>query len=101
MSNQPTTKQPKCEWRKDKNSDAWKVFGPASVVKSGATVSVTKKSGECSLEQISGVGNPFDVEGVPHVYGSIVEQADECIECGEKLYSAAQKRSGYCRPDCG
>lgn len=98
--NTKSKKQPVCKWRKSKDGD-WVVFGPADTVKAGATVTVTKNSGETSLEIISRVGKPFDVDGVPHVYGNIQQIADECIECGEPLYTATQKRSGYCRPDCG
>lgn len=95
-----STKQPKCTWRKNRDGE-WVIFGPAETLRVGATVTVSKKNGEADLHTIQRVSRPFDVDGVPHVYAWPQQDADECIECGEPLRTAAQKRSGYCRPDCG
>ena len=49
----------------------WVAFGPASAIKAGATVTVTKASGEAKTELIESVGRPFAVNGRQMVYGYI------------------------------
>lgn len=94
------TKQPMVKWRLLKDGN-WGVFGPESVVKKGATVKVTKSSGDSSLETVGEIVGSFDKDGEKYVFATIMHLAYECIECGERLYTESQKRSGYCRPDCG
>lgn len=55
-------------YRKTK-SGKWAVFGAADAITVGATVTVTLKNGSTKTEEIEEVGHPFDVNGVPHVYG--------------------------------
>jgi len=57
----------KIYYRKTKRGE-WVVFGPAHLVKQG-TVTVTRKNGTQQTEVVGSTGRPFDVGGVPHVYG--------------------------------
>jgi hypothetical protein len=50
-------------------SGAWAVYGPTTHVKTGATVTVTKKNGDTKQETIASVGKPFTVDGQQMVYG--------------------------------
>lgn len=58
----------RCTYRKTKTGK-WAVMGPTSIVRPGATVTVTKKSGETKSETIDDVGRPFTVDGRQMVYG--------------------------------
>ncbi len=49
----------------------WVVFGPASAIHEGTTVTVTKRDGTTKHERIEWVGGSFNVNGVPHVYGHV------------------------------
>lgn len=76
----------KITYRKTKDGQ-WVAFGPLSAFKetvqtpegpdtvTKASVVVTKKNGEAKTEQIARLGKPFDVQGVPHVYGYIAKSA--------------------------
>lgn len=85
----------------------WVVFGPASEVKPGP-VTVTKKDGTTKVETVTGVGKPFQVNGVPHVYGYTAPRrqqsrsSDLCDECGENRarYNAVDM-SGISGRVCG
>jgi len=57
-----------CTWRKTR-AGAWVVFGPADVVRAGATVMVKTKAGTIKSEAIKSVGRPFDFGGKKMVYG--------------------------------
>jgi len=97
------TKQANVRWKK-LNSGDWGLVGPAELMKEGQAVTVTKASGETSEETVGQIVGRFrNDEGIPYAFATIAryEYTDECIECGERLYTAAQKRSGYCHPNCG
>lgn len=53
-----TTTTTKCSYRKTKKGE-WVVMGPASIITDGATVTVTKKSGETKTETIASTGKTF------------------------------------------
>ena len=55
-----------CSYRKTTNG-TWVVCGPTSVVRPGATVTVTKKDGTTKTETIATTGKPFgdQVYGYP------------------------------------
>lgn len=59
------------QYRKGK-AGGWVLFGPAAELHSGV-VSVTTRGGTTKQERVSRVSRPFDVDGVPHVYGYIAE----------------------------
>ncbi len=62
------------QFRRDKRDpERWNVFGPATEVRVGE-VTITKKSGETQKRRVVGVSRPFDVDGVPHVYGYLEER---------------------------
>lgn len=61
------SKSPKGEWR---------LVGPVSLVVEGA-VTVTKKNGKTSVENVVGVGTTFDRGGVAHRYGYLKPKAEE------------------------
>jgi hypothetical protein len=73
--------EPKIVYRKTREGD-WAAFGPAFMIKAGHTVTVTKADGSRKQEKIARVSKPFDVNGVPFVYGYI-ERARKCDNCGE------------------
>lgn len=50
-------------------SGAWVACGPATQVKPGAMVTVTKRSGERQVEHIESVGRIFQADGVEMRYG--------------------------------
>jgi hypothetical protein len=58
----------KCIFRRTRGG-AWAVYGPADVVKAGATVTVEKKDGTTVEVEIARTGKEFDVDGTPCVYG--------------------------------
>jgi hypothetical protein len=47
----------------------WVAFGPASEVRAGATVTVTRASGETKAEYVERTGKPFTANGALMVYG--------------------------------
>jgi len=80
-----------CSYRKTQ-SGKWAVCGPTSVVKVGATVTVTKKDGSTKTEVIEAVGKPFVRNGVDAVYGYPAaakaarrDDPDRCLGCGGRL----------------
>lgn len=79
-----------CSYRKTKTG-VWAVMGPASIVRQGATVTVTKKDGSTKEEHITSTGKPFRVDGREMVYGyteprsgsgSRSGSGEACWECG-------------------
>lgn len=72
-------------YRKTQRGD-WVAFGPQRELKVGP-VTVTKKDGTTKQEVVTGLGQPFDVKGVPHVYGYLKPKAGQggavCAECGK------------------
>jgi len=92
-------------YRQDRRTGKWNVFGPASEVREGV-VTVTKKDGKKRQELVARVSKPFDVDGVPHVYGYLEEPPAECAECGETIRGRAylvQDSNGgmdYCCARC-
>jgi hypothetical protein len=76
-----TTTSTKIGYRKTK-AGVWVVCGPCTVVKAGATVTVTKADGTTKYEHIASVGKPFD--GL--CYGYLTPDPDSdssCDNCGE------------------
>lgn len=70
MASLPGARKPasdKVRYRRTRRGE-WVVFGPADEVKPG-TVTVTLKNGRQKTEVVESTGKPFEVEGVPHVYG--------------------------------
>ncbi len=67
----------------------WVAFGPASVIRAGATVTVHKKSGETKAETVDKVGRPFTVDGTEMVYGYLAESAPAA-----RSYSGSYSRRG-------
>ncbi len=73
-------------------------------------VTVTKKDGTTKTEHVRAVSRPFDVQGVPHVYGYIQRVASGsgsiCDECGEALRGRgipcvdSSGIAGTCCPRC-
>ena len=61
-------------YRKNKRGE-WVVFGPAHLVQPGM-VTVTCKNGSRKTEVVESTGKPFDVNGVPHVYGYLVPKME-------------------------
>jgi hypothetical protein len=102
-------------WRKNRNGE-WVVFGPASEVLEGGTVTVTKKSGETSSVRIERVSKRFKVNGVDHVYGTPARRdsgtrqssggGNRCADCGCPLRGKGTLRydssgiPGYCCHSC-
>jgi len=75
-------------YRQDRRTGRWNVFGPASEVHVGI-VTVTKKDGTKRRESVEKVSKPFDVDGVPHVYGYLGELPTECAACGTSIRGEA------------
>lgn len=101
-------------WRKNRNGE-WVVFGPASEVLEGASVTVTKRSGESKSVRIERVSKRFKVNGVDHVYGTPARRAssdrqssggNRCADCGRPLRGKGTLRydssgiPGYCCHQC-
>lgn len=82
-------------WRKNREGN-WVVFGPASEVVSDAWVTVTKANGSSSRTLIATTSRPFDVNGVPHVYGTPAPR-----ESGAGTSSQPRQSSGQCCAECG
>lgn len=57
-----------CIFRKTRGG-RWAIFGPADVVKAGATVTVELKDGNTVDVEIADTGKPFNKDGIPCVYG--------------------------------
>lgn len=97
-------------YRKTKNGK-WVAFGPAAEVRIG-TVTITKRDGSTKTEIVESLGKPFDVRGVPHVYGYLAERRGnnyrrasngEC-RCGacDDLLSFGYRPGARIRcPECG
>ncbi len=75
-------------YRKTRKGE-WVAFGPATDVKVGA-VTVTKKGGATKTEYVTGVGRPFNVNGVAHVYGYL-----EARTAVASTSSRPSRRYGY------
>jgi hypothetical protein len=78
-------------YRKTQQGD-WVAFGPASEIRPG-TLTIHKAKGGTETRTCSRVGKPFDVKGVPHVYGYLapktsVRLGDRCRECRGPLRDA-------------
>lgn len=83
-----------CSYRKTK-SGQWAVMGPVNVIKTGATVTVTKKSGETKTETIASVGKPFSRAGVEMVYGYPSERNSH------SSHRSHRSQRNYGCPECG
>ncbi len=66
------------QYRKTRDGD-WAVFGPARHVQSGRHHTVTKRDGTTKTEFVHAVSRPFDVNGVPHVYGFLQKASPDTI----------------------
>lgn len=77
-------------YRKTRN-DEWVVFGPVDEVVPGSEVSVHTKDGRIVQEYVVRIGTPFDVDGVPHVYGYLHPDFRD-KELADKAISKAVKR---------
>lgn len=74
-------------YRKTRQGE-WVVMAPTTDLTAGATITVTKKSGETKTERIARVGRTFTVDGVEMAYGYIAAGATRpspgrsCESCG-------------------
>jgi hypothetical protein len=80
----------KCIFRRTRGG-AWAVYGPADVVKPGATVTVEKKDGTTVDVEIARTGKVFEVDGVQCVYGYRVAKEEAKTKNRRKRRS---KRAG-------
>jgi len=81
-------------YRQDRRTGQWNVFGPASEVHVGI-VTVTRKDGKKRRESVERVSKPFDVDGVPYVYGYLGELPTECAVCGARIRGEAHLVLAY------
>lgn len=81
-------------YRKTKTGE-WVAYGPTTVVTAGATVTVTKRSGEAKTERVARVGRPFNVGGVEMVYGYLA--ASPATPSRPTRSSSANSRCSSCR----
>jgi hypothetical protein len=58
----------------------WAIFGPATEMRVGDVVEVSKSDGTTTLKKIRSTSEKFDVDGVPHAYG-FVGDCDICPSC--------------------
>jgi hypothetical protein len=63
-----TTTSPQATYRKTSKGE-WVVMAPASTLRPGQTITVTKKNGTSKVETIAKVGKPFAVGGTQMAYG--------------------------------
>jgi len=68
MTTATTGTAPAVTYRKTQNGQ-WVACGPASIVRPGATITVTKRDGTTKTETIAATGREFDRDGVTCVYG--------------------------------
>lgn len=61
-------------YRKTRQGE-WVAYGPAAALRAGATVTVTKRSGETKAERIASVGRPFTAGGIQMAYGYLAPAA--------------------------
>jgi hypothetical protein len=100
-------------YRKTKGGE-WVAFGPASAIRPGALVCVTKRDGATKTEHIASVGHPFTVDGRQMVYGYLTPSraprpsqpcksaGHMCDECGERRGTIpARDMSGLAGMVCG
>lgn len=66
------------QYRKTRDGK-WAVFGPCDEIEVG-NVTVSKKDGGTKREKVVRLSKPFDVDGVPHRFGYIEEQAARADE---------------------
>lgn len=100
-----TTATATATYRKTRQGE-WVAYGPADLVKPGASVVVTKKSGEAKTEHVATVGRSFTVDGVDMVYGYLdtsrrtpaaattARASRSCQVCGSSRAHAATDMSG-------
>lgn len=101
-------------YRKAKTGE-WVVYGPATAIKAGTTVTVTKRSGETKTERVARVGRPFTVAGRQMLYGyiearraaapSAAASGGICDECGQPRRNLSEcwdssGIAGMCCPRC-
>lgn len=96
-------------YRKTKTGE-WVVMGPTTAIRSGATVTVTKRDGSTKTERIESVGKAFVVGGQYMVYGYLAKtqqhatggHAYMCDECGQRrATTTARDMSGLLGRVCG
>jgi predicted RNA-binding Zn-ribbon protein involved in translation (DUF1610 family) len=81
-------------YRKNTRTGDWNVFGPQSELRVGV-VTVHKKDGTTKSERVVSVSKPFDVGGVPHVFGYLENKTSyqgshrTCDNCGERIHGRA------------
>jgi hypothetical protein len=63
-----TTTSPQATYRRTKSGE-WVVMAPASTLRSGQTITVTKKDGSTKVETIAKVGKSFAASGTQMAYG--------------------------------
>lgn len=73
------------------NNGNWVAYGPAAAVTIGENT-VTKKNGQTSTVWVTRLGKPFNVDGVPHVYGYIGEKPAPHTVVSETTLSAVPHR---------
>lgn len=83
-------------FRKTKRGE-WVAFGPASIVKAGETVTITKKNGSTTDKYVYSVGKEFTVNGEPMVYGYLNEMSDsEFTDWKLNTSGYGSPLEGYC-----
>jgi hypothetical protein len=86
---------PKIRYRKTKSGE-WVVYGPASAVQAGRSVTVTKSDGSTKTEHIDRVGRPFGVDGVSMVYGYLGAREPETRATYRRAHrDDSRGRGGY------
>jgi|GEM_PF-3236422 len=107
-----TQTAPRITYRRTQRGE-WVAFGPASAIRAGTTVTVTKASGETKNERIASAGRPFTANGQQMVYGYLdkntsVSQAGTTWQAAaaqdrrnaEKWFGSASSSSRSSRPMC-
>jgi len=98
-------------YRKNSRTGEWTVFGPEHELQVGI-VTVCKKDGTTKSEHVVRLSKPFDVDGIPHVFGYLAKKTSNktsnriCDECWEPIRGRAIKCQdsngfvGYCCSRC-
>lgn len=95
----------KITYRKTKQG-TWVAYGPASEIKAGAEVTVTKANGDTKTERIESAGKPFTADGVQMCYGYLAARvpASAGKPAGFASYEDRNEyrrnRSAYSRRQC-